>query len=91
MTAASETTGADAAPETAELQAGSADGEPLSADTAGQVTGPAPVTVLRGVPRYHQPDCVLIRFLPEDDIQRLPVAQAKADGCTPCAACQPAE
>jgi hypothetical protein len=49
------------------------------------------VTVLPGVPRYHQPDCVLIRFMPDDEIQRLPVAQAKADGCTPCAACQPAD
>ena len=49
------------------------------------------VAVLPGVPRYHQPDCVLIRFLPESDVQRRSAAQAKADGCTPCAACQPVE
>jgi hypothetical protein len=90
-TTVSETTGADAAPETAEPQARAADGDPTAADAAGQVPEAGPVTVLRGVPRYHEADCVLIRFLPEDDIQRLPVAQAKADGCTPCAACQPAE
>jgi hypothetical protein len=68
-----------------------ADGEPPAADPPGAAEADGLVSVLRGVPRYHQPDCVLIRFLPEGDIQRLPVAQATADGCTPCAACQPAD
>ncbi|HEX7161181.1 MAG TPA: hypothetical protein VF223_08080 [Trebonia sp.] len=51
--------------------------------------GAALVAVVRGVPRYHKPDCVLIRFMPEGDLQKLTVPQAKADGCTPCTACQP--
>ena len=51
--------------------------------------GAALVTVVPGVPRYHRPDCVLIRFMPEGDVQKLPVAEAKDAGCTPCAACQP--
>jgi len=68
-----------------------ADAEPPSADAPDAAAAGALVAVLRGVPRYHQPDCVLIRFLPDDDIRRLPVAEAKADGCTPGGACQPAE
>ena len=28
------------------------------------------VAVVRGVPRYHEPDCVLIRFMPEGDARR---------------------
>ena len=47
------------------------------------------VAVVRGVPRYHEPDCVLIRFMPDSDVQRTTIPQAKDDGCTPCAACQP--
>jgi len=77
-------------PGPAESETGDADGEG-SAGQDGPAAAAVMVAVLPGVPRYHQPDCVLIRFMPEDDIQRLPVAQAKADGCTPCAACQPAE
>jgi hypothetical protein len=47
------------------------------------------VTVIPGVPRFHQPDCVLIRFMPDGDTQKMPVAQAEEAGCTPCAACHP--
>jgi hypothetical protein len=47
------------------------------------------VTVVPGVPRYHRPDCVLIRFMPDGDVRKQPTAQAKESGCTPCAACQP--
>ena len=84
---------AEPEPESAEPEpeAVSADSEPPFADTQNPVPGDDLVAVLRGVRRYHRPDCVLIRFMPEGDIQRLPVAQAKADGCTPCAACQPVE
>ena len=69
--------------------AGAADSEtPATA----QAAGPAGrlVTVVRGVPRYHDAECVLIRFLPEGDIQKLAIPDAKAAGCTPCAVCQPA-
>jgi hypothetical protein len=68
-----------------------ADDEPPAADAPGAAEADELVAVLHGVPRYHQPDCVLIRFLPDDGIQRLSVTQAKANGCTPCAACQPAQ
>jgi hypothetical protein len=84
---------ADAGPEPGPAKpetTGTAD-EPPSAGQAEPAQAAVMVTVLPGVPRYHQPDCVLIRFMSDDDIQRLTVAQAKADGCTPCAACQPAE
>ncbi len=47
------------------------------------------MAVVRGVPRYHEADCVLIRFMPEGDVQKLTIPQAREEGCTPCAACQP--
>jgi hypothetical protein len=47
------------------------------------------VTVIPGVPRYHDPDCILIRFMDEDDIARKSIPEAKAANCTPCVACQP--
>jgi hypothetical protein len=47
------------------------------------------VTVIPGVPRYHDPDCILIRFMDEEDIARKSIPEAKAANCTPCAACQP--
>jgi hypothetical protein len=78
-------------PESAEPEPEPADSEPPFADTENPVPGDDLMAVLRGVPRYHKPDCVLIRFMPEGDIQRLSAAQAKAEGCTPCAACQPEE
>ena len=69
------------------------------AAAAAEPTGEAPATaagetadlvsVVRGVPRYHQEDCVLIRFMGEGDTQKMPVAQAREAGCTPCTACQP--
>jgi hypothetical protein len=47
------------------------------------------VTVIPGVPRYHDPDCILIRFMDEDDVARKSIPEAKAANCTPCVACQP--
>jgi hypothetical protein len=88
-TAASTATDAGQEPGAAEPETRDADGDPPSGGQAGPAPSDEMVTVLPGVPRYHQPDCVLIRFMPEDDIQRLSAAQAKAGGCTPCAACQP--
>jgi hypothetical protein len=49
----------------------------------------SPVSVVPGVPRYHEPDCVLIRFISSGDVQKLTIPQAREAGCTPCAACQP--
>jgi hypothetical protein len=57
--------------------------------SANRRTGAKLVTVIPGVPRYHDPDCILIRFMDEDDIARKSIPEAKAANCTPCAACQP--
>jgi hypothetical protein len=70
-------------------EADEAESEPPAAPAADAAPGTGLVAVIRGVPRYHEPDCVLIRFMPEGDSQKLSVAQAKDLGCTPCAACQP--
>jgi hypothetical protein len=67
-------------------EAGSESPAGTAADAA---PGTGLVAVIRGVPRYHDQDCVLIRFMPEGDTQQVSVAQAKESGCTPCAACQP--
>jgi hypothetical protein len=58
-------------------------------DTATTDTGAKMVTVVPGVPRYHEPDCILIRFMPEADVQTKSIPEAKAAKCTPCVACQP--
>ncbi len=47
------------------------------------------VTVVPGVPRYHRSECILIRFMGDNDLQKMPVEQAREAGCTPCRACQP--
>jgi S-DNA-T family DNA segregation ATPase FtsK/SpoIIIE len=69
--------------------ASEAGSEPPPAAEAGAAPGTGLVTVVPRVPRYHRPDCVLIRFMPEGDVQQLPVTEAREAGCTPCAACQP--
>jgi hypothetical protein len=66
-----------------------AESEPPAETAADAAPGTGLVAVIRGVPRYHDQDCVLIRFMPEGDTQKVSVAQAKESGCTPCAACQP--
>jgi hypothetical protein len=94
---------ADADAEDHAAQAGddvaAADSEPgESADTPAddEDEPPAPqpsdvrlVTVIPGVPRYHDPDCILIRFMDDEDVARKSIPEAKAANCTPCAACQP--
>jgi hypothetical protein len=49
------------------------------------------VTVVPGVPRYHHEDCILVRFLDDDDVERMSAAEAEKAGCTPCRACHPEE
>jgi hypothetical protein len=63
--------------------------EPPAEASADDAPGTSLVTVVPGVPRYHDPDCVLIRFMSEDDIKKLSIPQAREAGCTPCGACQP--
>jgi hypothetical protein len=47
------------------------------------------VTVVPGVPRYHTPQCLLIRFMGEDDLEKMTLGAARQAGCTPCRACLP--
>ncbi|HVT68407.1 MAG TPA: hypothetical protein VHF26_11695, partial [Trebonia sp.] len=75
------------APEEAEEAAG----EPSATGETVPAAETSLVAVVPGVPRYHQPDCVLIRFMPHDDVQQLTVPAASEAGCTPCAVCRPAE
>jgi hypothetical protein len=68
-------------------------GEPVDAGASEPAegkpsSGVGQVTVVPGVPRYHDPDCILIRFMDEENVQRTTVADAEKAGCTPCRACQ---
>ena len=56
-------------------------------DLADTQSADQPVTVVPGVPRYHRSDCILIRFMGDSDLQKMPVEAAKENGCTPCRAC----
>lgn len=47
------------------------------------------VTVVPGVPRYHNAQCLLIRFMDEGDLDKMTLAAAQEAGCTPCRACLP--
>jgi len=47
------------------------------------------VTVVPGVPRYHNATCILIRFMGENDLETMTLAAARNAGCTPCRACLP--
>ena len=47
------------------------------------------VTVVPGVPRYHNARCMLIRFMGENDLEKMTRAAARQIGCTPCRACLP--
>ena len=60
--------------------------------SAGSDSGPDPqtiVTVVPGVPRYHNATCILIRFMGEGDLDKMTIAVAGDAGCTPCRACLP--
>jgi hypothetical protein len=77
------------AAESGETPAAEAADEDEDAPPAPPGSGARLVTVIPGVPRYHDPDCILIRFMDEEDIARKSIPEAKAANCTPCAACQP--
>jgi hypothetical protein len=47
------------------------------------------VTVVPGVPRYHNASCILIRFMGDSDLDKMTRAAAREAGCTPCRACLP--
>jgi hypothetical protein len=59
---------------------------------AAEPAGPDPsmeVTVVPGVPRYHNARCILIRFMGDSDLDKMTLAAARDAGCTPCRACLP--
>jgi hypothetical protein len=58
--------------------------------SAGRGSGSGQVTVVPGVPRYHKQNCILIRFMADEDMQKMTAREAAETGCTPCRACQPA-
>jgi hypothetical protein len=60
-----------------------ADAEPAGLDPSMEVT------VVPGVPRYHNARCILIRFMGDSDLDKMTLAAAQTAGCTPCRACLP--
>ena len=62
--------------------------QPGQPATARPLTDDSQVAIIPGVPRYHAPNCILIRFMDEEDLEKKTLAEAKAAGCTPCTACQ---
>ena len=65
-----------------------------AATDSGAAAGPAiglddQVSVVPGIARYHKADCILIRFLSEDDLEVMSRRDAEAAGCAPCRACRP--
>ena len=75
-----------------DLTASQSDGDkPDDAGDAAPETSSKQVTVVPGVPRYHEQNCILIRFMADDDMQKMTVSEAAEAGCTPCRACQPDE
>jgi len=69
---------------------GRTSGGGIAANAAQSQTGRDPeVTIVPGIARYHKKDCILIRFLGEDDLERMSRARAEESGCVPCRACRP--
>jgi hypothetical protein len=65
-----------------------------AATDGGAAAGPAiglddQVSVVPGIARYHKADCILIRFLSEDDLEVMSRRDAQEGGCAPCRACRP--
>lgn len=67
--------------------------DPTDEEPAVQDAPPSTQTVriLSGTKRYHRSNCALIEDIADDadDLESLPVEEAKARGCTPCLVCQP--
>lgn len=49
------------------------------------------VSILSGTKRYHSSDCALIEDMGDEaeEVERLPLSEARSRGCTPCLVCQP--
>ena len=80
----------DAATDPAETDApAETDSDDPPANAKGSVrSGEHQVTVVPGVPRYHAANCILIRFMDEDDLQKMTLDEATKTGCSACRACQ---
>jgi hypothetical protein len=78
-------TPATAAPEAATAEPAAP--EPPAPEPAAELQ--REVTVVPGVPRYHNAQCILIRFMGQGDLEKMTLAAARESGCTPCRACQP--
>jgi hypothetical protein len=94
-TAATAAGTATAAADTAATAAGAATAAAAAA-TAGEGSDTAPavspddvVSVVPGIARYHKADCILIRFLSEEDLELTSRREAEAAGSAPCRACRP--
>jgi hypothetical protein len=55
----------------------------------GQSAGNTQVSIVPGIARYHTAECILIRFLGDDDLEVMSRTAAEAAGCVPCKACRP--
>jgi cytoskeletal protein RodZ len=62
---------------------------PEAAPASAEPDSDLEVTVVPGVPRFHNARCILIRFMGEGDLEKMTLAAAKEAGCTPCRACLP--
>ena len=62
---------------------------PASPETGNTGKTAADVLVVPGIARYHLADCILIRFLGDDDLETMTRPAAEAAGCMPCKACKP--
>jgi hypothetical protein len=65
-----------------------ASAKPAAAGQGGSA-GTSRVSVVPGIARYHTADCILIRFLGEDDLETMSQREAEAAECVPCRACKP--
>ena len=66
-----------------------ANGSPADAEQPAPPDRGRRVTVVPGIARYHNADCILIRFLGEDDLETMTLGKAEESGCVPCRACRP--
>ena len=82
-----------AKPASADKADGGREAGEFSAAATGSANGSSAnsslVSVVPGIARYHKPECILIRFLGDDDLERMSVQEAEAADCAPCRACRP--
>jgi hypothetical protein len=84
------TVGTAATPDPSPAARGTAaNGSPADAHQAAAPDLGRRVTVVPGIARYHNADCILIRFLGEDDLETMTLGKAEESGCVPCRACRP--